>query len=764
MFPLVCLRFFTLFSSPSPYNHCEHTKKVSPISHDTFTLNGTPVCLKGLSYLKAHPQLTRTQRLMALNMFHHGAQTDDSVLPTPGEVWSFFPDQALAQASCLPFCLAEKKAPPKASTTKKAAETGAPKASSHASANLGQPSAQKPPPYVPFSLCRTPHIPLYALYEHKHPASWGHEFNSYLEEGEKLGNLMKVHNPFDMPPLSHEPSSESFFHTLIGTSDAVSMWGAVGLLALRCSVTELKAALSGTPLLLRRPSILGVRIEGNMPSYAGARDIVHKLMDLLSDLYLPHKIIEFFGPNLHTLSLEMRQEISALARWMDAEAVLWPISEDTLRTIQDKPTFKALAEETGLWEEAAQTTDDWAYDERLTLSLSTINPGYAPVLASRPALMTNTQTWQPPYTPPTAGFPSSSLPITQASVVLPSHIKIAHDSILALSLLLEKMAAKELVFKAATTLFVHPDYQEDSPLMQRIKKDVLALDGSIEFSTLPFGTHVVTTDGSLLWTSEMFACLFSVLGTTYDDSVPDLSPNVTIKDVWPEELDIQKQSEQFPASTPDDVVMPKTRSRPFWCEMPTRHSLATTIQKAHPLPIFRNHDLTFSLLARGPMGEKEPEPFEAYRNHPYYLKKAIQKATKKYVPKISESFLEDDVPLVIFGGHAYGRAGDWAWLDCGLSLLNVRAVVAHSFDTTIHRALLHAGILPLHWMPPAEGKDIVLDGSEHITITGVHTAHQDNHTVMMTVQKRDTTLFVPLMLHHILGSMLPDHKKEEKAS
>ncbi len=741
----------------------KHTKEVSLIPHDTFDLNGTPVLLKGLSYLKAHPQLTRAQRLMALNMFHHGAQRDDSALPAPGEVWSFFPDQALAQASCLPFCLAEKKAAPKERATKKTTQTPPAKTSSQTSRTPHQPSSQAPP-YVPFSLCRTPHIPLYALDEHKHPALWGHEFNSYLEEGEKLGNLMKVQSPFEMPSLTHHAPSETFFHTLIGTSDAVSMWGAVGLLGLRCSVTELKAALSGTPLLLRRPSILGVRIEGSMPSYAGARDIVHKLMDLLSDLYLPHKIIEFFGPDLHTLSLEMRQEISALARWMDAEAVLWPISEDTLRTIQDKPTFKALAEESGLWEEAAQTTDDWAYDERLTLSLSTINPGRAPALSARPALMPNTQAWKPPYTPPTAGFPSPSLPITQASVVLPSHTKICHDTILAFSLLLEKMATKELVFKAATTLFVHPDYQETCPLMQKIKKDVLALDGNIEFSMLPFGTHVVTTDGSLLWTSELFACVFAVLGTTYDDSVPDLSPNVTLKDVWPEELDIQKQSERFPASAPDDVVVPKTRSRPFWREMPARQSLATTIQEAHPLPIFRNHDLTFSLLARGPMGEKEPEPFEAYRNHPYYLKRAIQKATKKYVPKISESFLEGDVPLVIFGGHAYGRAGDWAWLDCGLSLLNVRAVVAHSFDPTIHRALLHAGILPLHWMPPAEGKDIVLDGSEHITITGIHTAHQDNHTVMMMVQKRDTTLFVPLMLYHIPASMLLNHKKEKTAS
>ena len=290
--------------------------------------------------------------------------------------------------------------------------------------------------------------------------------------------------------------------------------------------------------------------------------------------------------------------------------------------------------------------------------------------------------------------------------------------------------------------------------MTDLSKDFLKLGGTVESKNAPFGTHVTTTDGTILIASDVFSCVFSLLGTTYIGDIPDLSSSATLKDIWPSDEEEQTQKQKLEPSKESNIRqknLKKTRS--FWNALDQENVPLTDIVHAYPLPIFRHHDLTFSLLSRGPIPWRNNEPFEAYRGHTRYLKESVKQIVKKHVPQASEAFLEGDTPLVIFGGHAYGRAGDWAWIDRALSLLNVKAVIAHSFDPIVHRALLKSGILPLHWIPPTGADHILLEGDEQVTITGVSTALKDNHTLTMRIQRETHTLFVPLILQHTPESM-----------
>ena len=677
------------------------------------TLSKKTITVPELQTLRNVPQLCRAKRLLYLAQ-QHGSQNAEMIST---QVLALKPQCALAQAACVPALLGRA---------------------------VIQDKGQNSKDFFPFALSRRTQIPLYVLHDGAMDDPWFREFDSYLDVGDKDKTLHKIDHPFDIPALSVTKESAGL-HTLLGTSDSVALWGAVGLLGLRCTVNEMDRLLDGESLSLKCPRVIRVELTGSLPAFASALDISYYIINQFACLYEPHKIVEFYGSALDQISLEMRQEICLQCRWMDAEAVIWPVDRETLRAVSHKNDFKALAQGFGLWHD--DTDVDRDYDETLHINLGSVKPGYALRLTS-PAPMHDeaTQSWAPPYTPPTDTFPSAVLPVTRAVVVLGAHSKSSPESMFSLAIFLEKAVSKKLSFKVPMTFFIHKDHLASSDMISQMCEHILTLNGSFELQNLPFSTHVTTSDGTTLLTSSHFACVFALTGTTHIENLPDLSPAVTLKDIWPSTEDIQERTAHTPLSRPEKVKMTRTHHRPFWAPNPRCHEIPSDIENARPLPILRNHNLTFSLLSRGPIAEREDEPFEAYRGNLDYLKMETQKVIKRHIPKICESYLDDDTPLVIFGGHCYGRGGDWTWFERALALVHVKAVVAYSFDPIIHRALLGSGIVPLHWIAPLSADTIFLDGRESIDITGINTAFTTNHVVTMSVSKDNNTFLFPLML------------------
>lgn len=88
-------------------------------------------------------------------------------------------------------------------------------------------------------------------------------------------------------------------------------------------------------------------------------------------------------------------------------------------------------------------------------------------------------------------------------------------------------------------------------------------------------------------------------------------------------------------------------------------------------------------------------------------------------------YKEDDTGLVILAGDDYGMGSSRDWAAKGVKLLNVKAVIAKSFER-IHRAnLVMMGLLPLEFMPGEDADVLGLTGEETFDIpvtpeTGIH--------------------------------------------
>ncbi len=79
----------------------------------------------------------------------------------------------------------------------------------------------------------------------------------------------------------------------------------------------------------------------------------------------------------------------------------------------------------------------------------------------------------------------------------------------------------------------------------------------------------------------------------------------------------------------------------------------------------------------------------------------------------------EGAPLVIFAGREYGTGSSRDWAAKGTRLLEVRAVIAQSFER-IHRSnLVGMGVLPLTFEEGVSWRDLGLKGDEAVTIRGV---------------------------------------------
>ncbi|QSV17223.1 aconitate hydratase AcnA [Photobacterium ganghwense] len=82
----------------------------------------------------------------------------------------------------------------------------------------------------------------------------------------------------------------------------------------------------------------------------------------------------------------------------------------------------------------------------------------------------------------------------------------------------------------------------------------------------------------------------------------------------------------------------------------------------------------------------------------------------------SRTSIKLQVPLVIFAGKDYGSGSSRDWAAKGCLLLNVKAVIAESFER-IHRSnLVGMGVLPLQLMRPDELNSLTLEGNETVFI------------------------------------------------
>ncbi|MGA2530464.1 MAG: aconitate hydratase AcnA [Acidimicrobiales bacterium] len=169
--------------------------------------------------------------------------------------------------------------------------------------------------------------------------------------------------------------------TVVGTDSHTPMVNGLGVLAWGVGGIEAEAAMLGQPISMLVPSVVGLRLTGELPEGTTATDLVLSVAELLRRHGVVGKFVECYGPGVAKVPVENRATIGNMSPEYGSTITIFPIDEETLRYLrltgrsaQQCALVEAYAKEQGLWHDRDAEAD---YDERVELDLSTIEPSIA---------------------------------------------------------------------------------------------------------------------------------------------------------------------------------------------------------------------------------------------------------------------------------------------------------------------------------------------------------------------------------------------------
>jgi aconitate hydratase len=169
--------------------------------------------------------------------------------------------------------------------------------------------------------------------------------------------------------ICHQIHQERFAvpgDTLLGSDSHSPTAGGLGMLAIGAGGLDVTVALGGGAYWMPMPKIVNVRLEGRLPDWVTAKDVILEMARRVTVKGGIGKIFEYTGPGASTLSPYERCTICNMGTEIGATTSIFASDDRTLDylTRLGRPEdFRAIGPD-----------DDAEYDEEMTIDLSALEP------------------------------------------------------------------------------------------------------------------------------------------------------------------------------------------------------------------------------------------------------------------------------------------------------------------------------------------------------------------------------------------------------
>ncbi len=170
--------------------------------------------------------------------------------------------------------------------------------------------------------------------------------------------------------------------TVVGTDSHTTMVNGIGVLGWGVGGIEAEAAMLGQAVTMLIPQVVGFRMTGKLAEGVTATDLVLTVVEMLRELGVVGKFVEFFGDGLAELPLADRATIANMGPEYGATCGIFPIDRETIRYLEltGRPQeqlelVEAYAKAQGMWREDGEPDAD--YTTVMELDLSTVQPSLA---------------------------------------------------------------------------------------------------------------------------------------------------------------------------------------------------------------------------------------------------------------------------------------------------------------------------------------------------------------------------------------------------
>ena len=117
--------------------------------------------------------------------------------------------------------------------------------------------------------------------------------------------------------------------TLLGSDSHTPTAGGMGMLAMGAGGLDVAAAMAGRPFQIMMPKIVKMELKGKLQKGVAAKDIILKVLSMLSVKGGVGKIIEYTGEGVSTLSIPQRATITNMGAELGATSSIFPSDEKT---------------------------------------------------------------------------------------------------------------------------------------------------------------------------------------------------------------------------------------------------------------------------------------------------------------------------------------------------------------------------------------------------------------------------------------------------
>ncbi len=154
--------------------------------------------------------------------------------------------------------------------------------------------------------------------------------------------------------------------TLLGSDSHTPTGGGVGMLAIGAGGLDVALAMAGKPFRIPYPRVIGVKLTGALQPWCAAKDVILKLLSILTTKGNVGSIVEYCGPGVMTLSIPQRATITNMGAELGVTTSIFPagrVTRDFLAAQGREADFNRLAADA-----------DAEYDRLIEINLSEIEP------------------------------------------------------------------------------------------------------------------------------------------------------------------------------------------------------------------------------------------------------------------------------------------------------------------------------------------------------------------------------------------------------
>lgn len=537
--------------------------------------------------------------------------------------------------------------------------------------------------------------------------------------------------------------------TMVGSDSHTPAAGSLGMLAIGVGGLEVAVAIAGRPLHFRMPEIWGVRLEGTLPPWCSAKDVILEMLRRHDVKGGVNRIIEYHGPGLDGLTAMDRHVIANMGAELGATTTVFP-SDDKVRD------FLRAEDREDDWTELL--ADEGAgYDIEETINLSELEPLIA-----------------------TPSSPGNVVPVREVAREPIAQVVIGSSANPGLR---DFAIAAAMVDGRQTS----PDVSFDiNPTSRQILTDLTEMGA----------TTALIKAGARIHQAGCMGCIgMGQAPATGHNSLRTMPRNFPGRSGTKEDRVWLCSPETAAASALTGVITdPRQWAEDEGVEYPTlklpeRHSVNTAML----VPPLDPDEAQNIEPVKGPNISRlpDPEPLLDEIEAPVLLKVGDNISTdeispagaralpfRSNIPKLAEfSFTQvdetypqrardaDESGHIVVGGENYGQGSSREHAAIALRHLGLRVVIAKSFARIHWQNLANFGVLALEFVD-ADDYDSI-DQDDVLALTGLHKAVHGTDTFSVRNVTKDSSFEVrhrlsPRQAEYVLaGGLIPQLTRED---